>query len=97
VLAAAGRLGVPVGTCVVVGDIGADVEAARRAGTYGILVPTPATRPRETAAAAHVAPDLETAVRALLAGSPPGRAPAGVRPVRAAYTGGGAPAPGRPV
>lgn len=68
VLAAAGRLGVPVGNCVVVGDIGADIEAARRAGTYGVLVPTPVTRPEEIAAAPHVAPDLLTAVRGLLAG-----------------------------
>jgi beta-phosphoglucomutase-like phosphatase (HAD superfamily) len=59
---------VPVEHCVVVGDIGADIEAARRAGTYGVLVPTPVTRPEEIAAAPHVAPDLLTAVRGLLAG-----------------------------
>jgi histidinol-phosphate phosphatase family protein len=68
VLAAARRLGLPVRDCVVVGDIGADVEAARRAGTYGVLVPTPVTRAEEIAAAPHVAPDLRAAVRSLLPG-----------------------------
>ncbi|MEU3033314.1 HAD family hydrolase [Streptomyces griseoaurantiacus] len=68
VLAAARRLGLPVRDCVVVGDIGADVEAARRAGTYGVLVPTSVTRAEEIAAASHVAPDLRAAVRALLPG-----------------------------
>ena len=37
--------------CVLVGDIGADVTAAGAAGAAGILVPTPATRPAEVAAA----------------------------------------------
>ena len=62
VLEAAARLGVPADRCVLVGDIGADVEAARSAGARGILVPTPATLPGEVAAAPEVAPDLETAV-----------------------------------
>jgi histidinol-phosphate phosphatase family protein len=62
VLEAAARLGVPPDRCVLVGDIGADVEAARAAGARGILVPTAATLPEEVAAAAEVAPDLETAV-----------------------------------
>ncbi|MFE9771896.1 D-glycero-alpha-D-manno-heptose-1,7-bisphosphate 7-phosphatase [Streptomyces sp. NPDC005931] len=66
ILAAAGRLGVRPADCVVVGDIGADTEAARRAGAHGILVPTPVTRPQETAAAGHVAPDLTTAVQWVL-------------------------------
>ena len=58
--AAAADLGVSVERCVVVGDIGADVEAARRAGARGILVPTPATRPDEVARADRVADDLAT-------------------------------------
>ncbi|GHD22162.1 D-glycero-alpha-D-manno-heptose-1,7-bisphosphate 7-phosphatase [Streptomyces galbus] len=71
VLQAAARLGVPPEETAVVGDIGADVEAARRAGALGVLVPTPVTLPEETAAAEHVAPDLLTAVRALLPPEPP--------------------------
>jgi histidinol-phosphate phosphatase family protein len=66
VLEAAARLGVPPERCVLVGDIGADVEAARAAGARGILVPTPVTRPEEVAAAREVAPDLEAAVARVL-------------------------------
>ena len=56
---------------VVVGDIGRDVEAARAAGAYGILVPTPVTRAEEVRAAAAgaaavVAPDLATAAGIVL-------------------------------
>ncbi|MEU5251816.1 D-glycero-alpha-D-manno-heptose-1,7-bisphosphate 7-phosphatase [Streptomyces longwoodensis] len=81
VLQAAARLGVPPDETAVIGDIGADVEAARRAGALGVLVPTPVTRPEETAAAEHVAPDLLTAVRALLpAGPPRGHVPDDERP-----------------
>ncbi|MFI6934146.1 D-glycero-alpha-D-manno-heptose-1,7-bisphosphate 7-phosphatase [Streptomyces sp. NPDC050287] len=76
ILWAAGRLCAAPAECVVIGDIGADVEAARRAGAHGILVPTPRTRPQETASAEHVAPDLLTAVRAVLTGPPPRSAPA---------------------
>ncbi|MDQ0789948.1 HAD family hydrolase [Streptomyces sp. B3I8] len=72
VRAAAERLGVPVRNCAVVGDIGADIEAARRAGTYGVLVPTPVTRAEEIAGAAYTAPDLGAAVRMLLGGLAPG-------------------------
>jgi len=64
--AAASALGVPVERCAVIGDIGADMEAARAAGARGVLVPTPATRPEEVAAAAEVAPDLPSAVDLLL-------------------------------
>lgn len=70
ILRAARRLGVRPADCAVIGDIGADMEAARRAGAHGILVPAPATRPEETAAAPNVAPDLLTAVRLLLGTSP---------------------------
>jgi histidinol-phosphate phosphatase family protein len=82
VLDAAGALGVPPDRCALIGDIGADVEAARAAGARAVLVPTPATRHQEIAAAPEVAPSLPAAV-ALLLGGPPGRArrpsPAGRR------------------
>jgi len=71
VLRAAARLGVRPERCAVVGDIGADVEAARRAGARGVLVPTPRTRPEEVAAASEVAPDIERAVELLLDGRVP--------------------------
>jgi len=66
VLEAAGRLGVEPSRCAVVGDIGADVEAARAAGARGVLVPNERTRPEEIRAAAEVAPDLGSAVELLL-------------------------------
>jgi D-glycero-D-manno-heptose 1,7-bisphosphate phosphatase len=58
VLDAARRLGVDPADCAVVGDIGADLGAARAAGAVGVLVPTPATRAEEVAAAELVATDL---------------------------------------
>ncbi|MYR41094.1 HAD family hydrolase [Streptomyces sp. SID5910] len=82
---AAGRLGTAPADCVVVGDIGADVEAAARAGAHGILVPNARTRPEETAAAPHVAPDVLTAARALVTGVPKGGVLVDERPVRAAF------------
>jgi histidinol-phosphate phosphatase family protein len=66
VLEAAARLGVAPERCAVVGDIGADVEAARAAGARGVLVPTPRTRRDEVAAAPERARDLEEAVDLLL-------------------------------
>jgi histidinol-phosphate phosphatase family protein len=66
---AAERLGVPPERCVVIGDIGADVEAARAAGARAVLVPTPRTRPEEVAAAPLVAPDLAAAVAMALSGA----------------------------
>ncbi|MCG0288242.1 HAD-IIIA family hydrolase [Streptomyces sp. PSAA01] len=66
--AACAALDVDPHAAVVLGDIGADVDAAEAAGATGVLVPTPVTRPEETAAAEHTAPDLLTAVRALLGG-----------------------------
>ena len=63
---AAEELGVRAERCALIGDIGADVEAARRAGARGILVPTPRTRPEEVEAAPEVAPDLAAAVDLLL-------------------------------
>ena len=64
--AAARALGVAPRDCVVVGDIGADVEAAHAAGARAILVPTPVTRAEEIAAAPLVARDLHEAVDYLL-------------------------------
>jgi histidinol-phosphate phosphatase family protein len=69
VRAAAAELGVPVDRVVVVGDIGADVWAARAAGAAGVLVPTDRTRPVEVDLAAHVAADLEAAVTLIEAGA----------------------------
>jgi histidinol-phosphate phosphatase family protein len=60
------RLGVPPERAALVGDIGADVEAARAAGVRAVLVPTPITRPEEIDAAAEVARDLREAVDRLL-------------------------------
>lgn len=68
ILRAARRLGVSPRDCVVIGDIGRDVEAAARAGARGILVPTPVTLPAEVAAAAETAPDLRAAVELALSG-----------------------------
>jgi len=70
VLAAADALGVDPGDCALVGDIGADVEAARAAGARPVLVPTPATRPEEVADAPEVAADLAAAVDRLLGSAP---------------------------
>jgi histidinol-phosphate phosphatase family protein len=64
--AAARELGVAPADCVLVGDIGADVQAALAAGAGAVLVPTPATRAEEIAAAPLVAGDLEAAVELLL-------------------------------
>jgi histidinol-phosphate phosphatase family protein len=64
---AARRLGVDPRDVAVVGDIGADVEAARAAGARAVMVPTERTRAEEVAAAPQVAADLESAVDLLLA------------------------------
>lgn len=66
VLAAAAALGVPPAQCAVVGDIGADVGAARAAGARPVLVPTPVTRSEEVEDAPEVAADLPGAVALLL-------------------------------
>ena len=63
---AAAALGVDPRDCVVIGDVGADVEAARAAGARSVLVPTPVTRPDEVAAAPAVAGDLDAAVTMIL-------------------------------
>ena len=64
---AAAELGVDPADCVMVGDIGADAAAAYAAGARAILVPTPVTRPEETAGV-PVAVGLSEAVDALLSG-----------------------------
>ena len=59
---AAAALGVDATRCVVIGDIGADVEAARAAGAASVLVPTDVTRPDEVSDAPRVARDLREAM-----------------------------------
>lgn len=71
---AASLLGVSAADIVVIGDIGADVEAAAAAGARCVLVPTERTRPEEVAAAPVVASSLIEAVELALEGA---RAPRG--------------------
>jgi histidinol-phosphate phosphatase family protein len=66
IVRAAQRLGVDPRDCVVVGDIGGDVEAARAAGADAVLVPTPRTRAEEIAAAPRRARDLTEAIDLLV-------------------------------
>lgn len=70
VIAAAAELGVPPERVTVIGDIGADVEAARAAGASAVLVPTPVTRRAEVMAAPVVRDDLLAAVRFVLGMEP---------------------------
>jgi histidinol-phosphate phosphatase family protein len=63
---AAAALGVAPERCVVVGDIGSDVEAALSAGARAVLVPTPRTRREEIDAAPAVAADLPAAIDIVL-------------------------------
>jgi histidinol-phosphate phosphatase family protein len=66
ILQAAERLGVPPSRCAMIGDIGADVQAADTAGARGVLVPTAHTRREEIAAAPEVADSFSAAVDRLL-------------------------------
>jgi HAD superfamily hydrolase (TIGR01662 family) len=66
VLDAAAALAVPPQRLAVVGDIGADMEAACAAGAAGVLVPTPVTRRAEVQAAPVVRSTLLEAVEYLL-------------------------------
>ena len=68
VKAACAELDVDPARCVVVGDIGADVEAAVAAGASGILVATPVTRRAEVEAAPRRAATITEAVEQVLAG-----------------------------
>jgi histidinol-phosphate phosphatase family protein len=69
IIAAARDLGLEPSQCLVVGDIGADVQAALAAGASAVMVPTAVTRPEEVDWArrvAEVADTLEQGVRAVL-------------------------------
>jgi D-glycero-D-manno-heptose 1,7-bisphosphate phosphatase len=66
VLSAIRRFDVSPAHVAVVGDIGADIEAAARAGALGILVPNAKTREAEIRRAPIVASDLVSAVRRAL-------------------------------
>jgi histidinol-phosphate phosphatase family protein len=68
ILRAARTLGVSPRDCVMIGDIGADVEAALSAGARAVLVPTAVTQAQEIAAAPLVATDLEEAVQLVVSG-----------------------------
>ncbi|MBG6182465.1 HAD superfamily hydrolase (TIGR01662 family) [Arthrobacter sp. CAN_A214] len=65
VLSASRRLGIDPSNVALIGDIGADVDAAVAAGARGVLVPTGVTRPEEVEAAELVAPDLSGALELL--------------------------------
>ncbi len=65
---AAAALGVSPRRCALIGDIGADVDAALAVGVRPVLVPTSRTRAAEVATAPEVAPDLLTAVEMLFGG-----------------------------
>ncbi|MEU6713410.1 HAD-IIIA family hydrolase [Nonomuraea sp. NPDC046802] len=66
VIRAAAVLDVSPRDCVVVGDIGRDMEAARAAGARGILVPTDQTPWEEIQQALEVAEDLAEVVDRVL-------------------------------
>lgn len=66
VIDAARALGVRPEDCVVIGDIGADVVAAHRAGARAVLVPTDITDPAEVRDAPLVAVDLRRATDLVL-------------------------------
>ncbi len=68
IVAASARLGIPTSRCTVIGDIGADMEAAHAAGAACVLVPTRVTRTEEIAAAPRVAHDVLDAVRLVVSG-----------------------------
>ncbi|MGZ4125593.1 MAG: D-glycero-alpha-D-manno-heptose-1,7-bisphosphate 7-phosphatase [Actinomycetota bacterium] len=63
---AAVALGVAVERCVLIGDVGADVDAALAAGARPILVPTDVTLLEEIERAPQIAPSLRDAVSLLL-------------------------------
>jgi HAD superfamily hydrolase (TIGR01662 family) len=68
IVQAAEALRVEPADCVVIGDVGADVAAARAAGASSVLVPTLRTRREEVTAAPAVADSLRGAVDLILAG-----------------------------
>ncbi|MEU4245382.1 HAD-IIIA family hydrolase [Actinoplanes sp. NPDC026619] len=66
VIAAAEALGITPARCVMVGDIGRDMDAAQAAGATAVLVPTPVTLAAEVAAAPAVAGTLTAAADLVL-------------------------------
>lgn len=66
ILSAARQLGVEPGSVAMIGDIGADIEAARAAGARAVLVPTPKTLADEVTAAPLVARTVREAVGLLV-------------------------------
>lgn len=68
VTAAAANLGVDAADCVVVGDTGADMAAARAAGARAVLVPLPVTLAEQVDAAPACADDITHAVDLILEG-----------------------------
>jgi HAD superfamily hydrolase (TIGR01662 family) len=68
VTAAAAALGTVPERCVVIGDIGADMEAAAAAGARAVLVPNGSTRPEEARRAPRLASDLRAAADLVLRG-----------------------------
>ncbi len=92
VLSAATALGVAPHECLVVGDTGSDVAAARAAGARCVLVPNAATRRRELRGV-RIVPTLAEAVRTALPDVPDAgeRSPgAAMRPAVPSRTVGGA-------
>lgn len=67
-LDAAEELGVPPERMAMIGDIGADIDAATAIGAASVLVPTVKTLPAEVHRAPVVRPDLISAVEHLLGG-----------------------------
>lgn len=65
VLSAARELALDPGQCVVIGDIGADVDAALAAGARAVLVPTPITLEVEVERARRVAAVAATLAEAV--------------------------------
>jgi HAD superfamily hydrolase (TIGR01662 family) len=66
ILQACRRLGIAPGETAYIGDIGTDVEAARRAGAWGIMVPTAVTLEGEIEASATVVTDLKDALELIV-------------------------------
>ena len=66
VVQAAAALGVSLADCAVIGDTGADVDAAHAAGARAVLVPTAVTRREEVVSAPEVAVNILAAVELLL-------------------------------
>ena len=63
---AARQLDVDPTRCALIGDTGADVDAAQAAGAVGVMVPTERTRLQEVGLAPVVAPSFVAAVNLLL-------------------------------